>query len=174
MEIAEVETLRECELDGKPITIRPINIQDMKLEYDFIDRLSPETKHYRFFGAINNVSEKMLKTLCDVDGKNSMAFVATEQINSEEVEIGVCHYVLTGKPDTYELALTMSDKWQNKGLGKLLLDRLISYAKSHGVKWLYSAELADNAYMHALSKEVGMQIKTDPEDAHQVIYSLPL
>ena len=144
----------------------------MTLESDFIDHLSPETKHYRFFGAIHNVSEKTLKTFCDVDGKRTMAFIATELVNAKEIEIGVCRYVVTSKPDVYELALTIADIWQHKGLGKLLMNQLISYAKSHGIKWLYSVELADNALMHNLCKELGMQAKIDPDDVHQIIYSL--
>jgi GNAT superfamily N-acetyltransferase len=165
---------KECELDGKQIIIRQINIEDISLEHDFIDHLSPETKHYRFFGAINNVSDKMLISLCDVDGKNSMAFIATALVNDQETEIGVCRYVLTEKPDVYELALTIADKWQHRGLGRLLMNHLISYAICHGVKWIYSVELADNAFMRTLSKELGMIAKTDPDDPHQVIYSLEL
>jgi GNAT superfamily N-acetyltransferase len=174
METADIESFITCELDGQSIIIRPINIQDMSLESDFIEHLSPETKHYRFFGAINNLSEKVLKTFCDIDGKDSMAFIATEQVGEKEIEIGVCRYVVTSKPDIYELALTIADKWQHKGLGKLLMNQLISYAKSHGIKWLYSVELADNALMQNLSKELGMQSKIDPDDAHQMIYSLTL
>jgi GNAT superfamily N-acetyltransferase len=172
METADVESFIKCELDGQSIIIRPIDIHDMSLESDFIEHLSPETKHYRFFGAINNLSEKVLKTFCDIDGKNSMAFIATEKIDEKEIEIGVCRYVVTSKPDVYELALTIADKWQHKGLGKLLMNQLISYAKSHGIKWLYSVELADNALMHNLCKELGMQAKIDPDDVHQIIYSL--
>lgn len=174
METIEVGMSKECELDGKSITIRPIKMQDAQLEHDFIDQLSPETKHYRFFGAIKNVSDKVLKSLCDIDGKNSMAFIATEQVDGKEIEIGVCRYVLSENPDIHEMALTIADKWQHKGLGKLLINQLTSYAKSHGVKTLYSVELADNPYMHKLSKELGMQVKRDIEDAHQVIYSLAL
>jgi GNAT superfamily N-acetyltransferase len=174
METAEVKSLIKCELDRQSMTIRPITIQDMKLESKFINHLSPETKHYRFFGAINNVSEKTLRTFCDVDGKNTMAFIATEQVDDKEIEIGVCRYVVTEKPDIYELALTIADKWQHKGLGKLLMNHLINYAKRHDVKWLYSLELADNAFMHSLSKELGMQAKMAPEDTHHVIYSLAL
>jgi GNAT superfamily N-acetyltransferase len=72
------------------------------------------------------------------------------------------------------MAVTIADKWQHKGLGKLLMNELISYAKSHGVKYIYSVELADNSLMHILSKELGIQAKMDPDDAHQVIYSLTL
>lgn len=170
----ENATLKECLLDGKTITIRPVSVKDMPLEHDFIEHLSQESKHYRFFGGINNVSDKMLKKLCDVDGKNSMAFIATELVDGKEIEIGVCRYVLTEKQDIYELAVTVADNWHDKGLAKLLMDHLISFAKSHGVKQMYSLELADNSFMRMLSKELGMNAKRDPEDPHQVIYSLSL
>ena len=101
-----------------------------------------------------------------------MAFIATEYMDEKEIEIGVCRYVVTNNPDVCELALTIADKWQHKGLGKLLMNQLISYAKSHGIKWLYSVELSDNALMHNLCKELGMQAKIDPDDVHQIIYSL--
>jgi GNAT superfamily N-acetyltransferase len=174
MKIAETGTVTECTLDGHSIIIRPISIEDMPLEHDFIEHLSQETKHYRFFGAINNVSDKVLKSLCDIDGKNSMAFIATEKVDGDEVEIGVCRYMVTENPDIHEMALTIADKWQHKGLGKLLMDTLINYGKSHDVKNIYSVELADNPLMNMLSKELGMQAKRDPEDAHQVVYSLAL
>jgi len=172
MKTADVDSFNKCELDGQSIIIRPINIQDMSLESDFIKHLSPETKHYRFFGAINNLPDKVLKTFCDIDGKDSMAFIATEYMDEKEIEIGVCRYVVTNNPDVCELALTIADKWQHKGLGKLLMNQLISYAKSHGIKWLYSVELSDNALMHNLCKELGMQAKIDPDDVHRIIYSL--
>ncbi|WP_339720062.1 GNAT family N-acetyltransferase [uncultured Paraglaciecola sp.] len=174
MQTEKAKNDSEFELDGIPITIRPINLQDMPLERDFIDRLSPETKHYRFFGAIKNVSDKVLKSFCDIDGKDSMAFIATEEVNGKEIEIGVCRYAISDAPDIHEMALTIADKWQHKGLGKLLIKQLMSYAKSHGIKTLYSVELAENPHMHGLSKELGMLARRDPEDPHQVIYSLAL
>jgi hypothetical protein len=42
------------------------------------------------------------------------------------------------------------------------------------VKQLYSVELSDNAAMRELAHELGMSASGDPDDAHQVIYSLPL
>lgn len=69
---------------------------------------------------------------------------------------------------------TISDEWQHKGLGKLLMKHLISYAKQYGVRQLYSLELADNTMMRELANEVGMSASRDPHDAHQVVYSLAL
>jgi N-acetylglutamate synthase-like GNAT family acetyltransferase len=103
-----------------------------------------------------------------------MAFVATLQADGCEVEIGVCRYGPDAKADVREMAVTIADEWQHKGLGKLLMDHLISAAKQYGVRRLYSLDLADNTMMRELAHEVGMSVSRDPHDAHQVVYSLAL
>lgn len=172
--IKATSSVKQCELAGKQITIRPITKQDMALEADFIRQLSAETKHYRFFGGVNSASEAMLESLCDVDGENAMAFVATLEEMGREVEIGVSRYAIGDETDVHEIALTVADRWQHQGLGKLLMMHLIDYAKAHGVKAIFSVELADNNSMRLLAKDLGMTAKVDPQDIHQMIYSLTL
>jgi L-amino acid N-acyltransferase YncA len=156
------------------VTIRPIRPADIAMETEFIRNLSVETKHYRFLGGVKELSPAELKRLCDVDGRHSMAFVATVKKEGHEEEIGVSRYAEYPGNDAAELAITIADAWQHKGLGELLLQRLIAYAKSHGVKQLYSVELADNIAMRELANELGMSTRSDPNDANQVIYSLTL
>jgi L-amino acid N-acyltransferase YncA len=103
-----------------------------------------------------------------------MAFVATVQKNGCETEIGVSRYAGCSSDGVGEMAVTIADAWQHKGLGQLLLKRLIAYARTHGVKQLYSVDLADNTAMRELATEFGMSVKRDPNDANQVIYSLTL
>jgi hypothetical protein len=79
-------------IDGRSVTIRPIRATDVVMETEFVRRLSPETRRYRFFGALNDLSAVEAKRLCDVDGDQSMAFVASVQEKEGEVEIGVCRY----------------------------------------------------------------------------------
>ena len=77
---------------GETVTIRPIQINDLEMEQDFIRRLSPAAKRFRFFGSVRELPSPELRRLCDVDGKYSMAFVATVLRNGREVEIGVARY----------------------------------------------------------------------------------
>jgi GNAT superfamily N-acetyltransferase len=67
-----------------------------------------------------------------------------------------------------------ADEWQHKGIGTLLTEKLVEFAKGHGVKCLYSVDLADNTSMRQLAEEIGMNERRDPDDARQVIYSLTL
>ncbi len=69
-----------------------------------------------------------------------------------------------------ELAITVADARQHKGLGRLLFNQLITYAKAHGMKQLYSVELADNIAMRELANEFRMSVKRDPDDPSQVIF----
>jgi GNAT superfamily N-acetyltransferase len=161
-------------LAGQVVTIRPIRRSDTVIEAAFIRKLSLETKHYRFFGAVKELSATEIQRLCSTDGFHDMAFVATVQDANSEVEIGVCRYAPDSKADVREMAITISDEWQHTGLDKLLMTHLISAARQFGVRQLYSLELADNTMMRELAKEVGMSASRDPRDAHQVVYSLAL
>src|SRR6185437_4591187 len=145
-------------IDGEMVTIRPIRITDAAMEEDFIRRLSPQTKHYRFLGGVRELSPAQVSKLCDVDGRHSMAFVATVCRDGREMEIGV----------------TVADDWQHKGLGTKLMNQLIQSARCAGVKQLYSIDLSDNAAMRALADDLNMSAHRDPDDPHQTIYSLQL
>jgi acetyltransferase len=144
------------------------------MEDEFVRNLSVETKHYRFLGGVKELSPDELKRLCDVDGRHTMAFVATIQESGHEREIGVSRYAESSNEDVREMAVTVADEWQHKGLGRLLATRLIEYAKSHGVKQLYSVDLADNSAMRKLAGELRMSVRRDPDDPNQVIYNLVL
>ncbi|MDN4502675.1 GNAT family N-acetyltransferase [Alteromonadaceae bacterium BrNp21-10] len=165
---------QECNLNGTLINIRPISPEDTKLESEFVHQLSAETKHYRFLGGINDLSAKALQYLCDVDGEESMAFVATVNEQGKETEIGVSRYTKGDEKGLHEMAVTIADSWQDKGLDTLLTEHLLDYARLHGVTRLYAVELNDNYHMAHLAVELGMSKATDPEDIHQVIYSLVL
>ena len=145
------------------ITIRPIRLTDTDMEAEFVRRLSPETKHFRFLGGIKELTPDMLKTFCDVDFDQSAAFVAVTVENGKETEIGVVRYAPSTLDDVREMAITVADEWQNQGVGTLLTQRLIDFAKSHGIKELYSMDLADNTHMRQLANDLGMSARRDPD-----------
>jgi GNAT superfamily N-acetyltransferase len=156
------------------VTIRPIRSTDGLMKGEFVRNLSVETKHFRFLGAVKELSQAEVQRLCNVDGRHSMAFVATVQNDGRETEIGVSRYVQSSKDDVREMAVAIADEWQQKGLGQLLVEPLIAHAKSRGVKRLYSVDFADNTAMRELASALGMGVRRDPGDANQVIYSLTL
>ena len=159
---------------GETVTIRPIRIADADMEAEFIRRLSPQSKHYRFLGGVNELAPTELSRLCDVDGRHSMAFVATVRHDGTEIEVGVSRYAPNSRSDVREMAVTVADEWQQRGLGTMLMKQLIQSARDNGVKQLYSIDLADNVAMRALAEDLGMSANRDPSNPTQTIYSLTL
>jgi N-acetylglutamate synthase-like GNAT family acetyltransferase len=159
---------------GETVTIRPIRLTDIAMESEFIRRLSAETKHFRFLAGVRELPAEELAHFCDVDLKHSMAFVATVRQNGREIEIGVSRYAPNSHRDVREIAVTIADEWQHKGLGASLMNALIQTARTQGIKQMYSVNLSNDTAMSALAKELGMSSIRDPSDPHQTIHSLTL
>lgn len=70
-------------ISGEAVTIRPIRLTDLQMESEFIHRLLPGTKNFRFLGGVNALPPSELAQLGDIDGKHSMAFVATVRREGE-------------------------------------------------------------------------------------------
>ena len=162
------------EIDGKQVLIRPMNLDDAEKEQDFIDTLSPQSRHYRFLGGVAHLSTEEVIELCDIDYENKMAFVATVVNMGKEKVIGVSRYAVNQYGDSYEFSVVVADEWQNKGLGTSLMKSLIKYAHKQGVTRLFSVDFTDNYKMKSLANDLGMHVEKNPNDTTQVIYSLYL
>jgi len=159
-------------INGQKVTIRPVNHDDSSMQAEFVRQLSAQAKHYRFLGGVQQLSEADVQNLCDVDYHNSMAFVALTTEKGKTREVGVARYIKDEASGTHEMGLTVADDFRFTTLGRTLVERLIAYAKKHQIRSLYSIELNDNTDMRKLAKELGMSVRLDPDDMHQVIYSL--
>lgn len=175
MTTSALDLILEKTIGDHEILIRPIYIEDKKIEADFVKNLSTEKKHFRFMCAMKELSPQLLTKLCSVDGHETMAFIATIQDeNEKEVEIGVCRYVDTDNPSEREFAITTADNWHEKDLDVLLMQMLVDYAKTRGITKLYSIDLADDPYLRSLAEKMNMKTTRDPDDYQQVIHSLDI
>lgn len=160
--------------DNSFVLIRPIAKQDKAAEREFIENLSPTAKHYRFLGQIGTPSERMIERFTDIDYVHDVAFVAVVHQDSHERIVGVSRYGTDAAGLRCECAVTVSDHWQHKGLGTLLMKHLIEVARMHGIRTMYSIDLADNMEMKDLVKFLGFHTHVDPDDSNQVIHELQL
>jgi len=160
--------------DGSRVLIRPIRPSDVAGNAAFIEGLSPPSKHFLFLGGISRLSDEELRHLCDPDQAHDMAYVALAGSGAEERQVGVCRYAGADPVHGAEISVAVADDWQHKGLGKLMLTHLIDYARTHGVKRLYSMDSASNDRMRKLARHIGFAEQPDPQDIRQVIFSLDL
>jgi GNAT superfamily N-acetyltransferase len=159
--------------DGRHVLIRPLTEKDRDLEYAFIKRLSPESRHMRFLSQFNEPGAAMLDQLMDTDNQQRLAYIALVHDNGQLVEIGISRYAATGEHEC-ECAVTVADEWTHLGLGTLLMEHLITAARKNGFCQMYSVDAASNTPMRELAKALSFETRTDPDDSRQVIHHLYL
>ncbi len=160
--------------DGTLVLIRPIRPTDEDLERDFIERLSPESRHYRFLGTIKTPSAELLRQFTRPELVHGVAYIATNGDGPETQEIGVARYSASPDGLSCECAVCISDEWQGKGLGTMLMHRLIKTARDRGIERMYSIDANDNQDMRELAEHLGFRRKVDAEDPTLVIHTLDL
>jgi GNAT superfamily N-acetyltransferase len=132
-------------IDGTSLTVRPIGLEDVERLSRLFERLSPESVHYRFFSPIRKPPRAALLRLADVDHARRDALVALE---GDEI-VAVARYDAPAAapleyPAEAEIAVTVEDAWQHRGVGKRLTARLARLAKDRGYERLNATLLADN------------------------------
>ena len=159
--------------DGQSVLIREIREQDTELERRFIEGLSPTSRRFRFLGSLVSPSEELLQQLVTLDPARDVALIALIGEGAEQTEIGVARLSAEGD-ETCEFAVTVSDEWQHKGLGTLLMQHLINSAVERGIKSMHSFDAADNEPMREFAAHLGFKRTPDPEDGTRVVHSLEL
>ena len=163
------ETLR----DGTRVLIRPIQKEDAPLERLFLERLSLGSRANRFHGQVK-VSDALVGRLTDVDCAREMAFVALRHDEGEKKEIGVSRFCISDAGDSCECAIAVSDEWQGRGLGHLLMRHLIEVARQRGIKRMYSIDAVGNKEMRKLAADLGFERRVGHDNPSEIIYSLDL
>ncbi len=158
-------TFKWTQPDGIDITIRPIKPEDAELEIEFVRKLSPETKYYRFMNTMRELPPAMVARLTQIDYDREMAFLATMEEDGKEVELGVCRYAVNPDGESCEFAIVVADDWQHRGLARKLMGILIETARNRGLAYMNGVFLANNERMLRFVQGLGFVLSNDPEDS---------
>jgi N-acetylglutamate synthase-like GNAT family acetyltransferase len=159
--------------DGSHVTIRPLKPDDMGIERDFIMRLSPQSRHFRFLSSIASPSRELLDRLTKLDEATEAAFVAIAIESGVNREVGVARLSAVGDGRA-EFPVTVQDDWQHKSLGTLLTKHVIEAARQRDLSALYSVDASENGPMNGFAKTLGFVTDVNPQDATEVIHTLRL
>jgi RimJ/RimL family protein N-acetyltransferase len=150
--------------DGAPILIRPIRADDKRMLTEGLRRLSDESVHRRFLTPKRSFSRAELRYLTEVDGRDHVALVAEHPSGPARRLIAVARFVrLAEDPDAAEVAITVADDWQGRGLGSLLSEQLAAEARRVGIRRFTATMAADNVPAHRLMARL-----TDHLEQHHV------
>ncbi len=138
---------------GTRVRLRPVRPQDKEAIASGLARLSPESQYLRFFTSKPRLTDHELRYLTEVDGLDHFAIVCAlvEPDGSEGEGIAVARFVrLPDDPEVAEPAIVVADQMQGKGLGRILMQRLVDAASERGVLRFRSEFLAVNKPMKEL------------------------
>lgn len=139
--------------DGSEVLIGRVTPADARLLAEAFARLSEESRRLRFLGPKPHLSSSELRYLTEVDGHRHEALAAIDPQTGQGIGIG--RFVRDRqRPVRAEVAITVADAWQRRGLGKLLLERLADRAREEGITSFSALVSHDNRNMHALLKRI--------------------
>jgi RimJ/RimL family protein N-acetyltransferase len=131
--------------DGAQVVIRPIRAEDKRMLADGLRRLSPESVQRRFLTPKRSFSRAELAYLTEVDGRDHVALVAEDPADPVRRLIAVGRFVrLPHDPEAADVAFTVADEWQGRGLGSLLGVHLTHLARNRGIRRFTATMASDN------------------------------
>lgn len=161
---------------GQHVYLRLIHASDKQLLREGFEKLSPYSRYARFMAAKNGLTEDELRYLTEVDGVDHVAIVAIRRhLAFRDEAIGVARFVrLRDKCDTAEPAVAVVDDYQGKGLGTILLHRLVEAAWERDIRWFNVELLADNRASKRLFAALSPEASFRPTGAGTMVITLPV
>lgn len=116
----------------------------------------------RFFAPMKEFSHEFIARLTQLDYARAMAFVAFEEATNDLV--GVVRIHSDSIYESGEYAILLRSGLKGRGLGWALMQLIIEYAKSEGLKAISGDVLAENTVMLAMCRDLGFGVKSDPQE----------
>jgi len=138
--------------DGTPALIWPLLPTDARMLREGFRQLSPESRRSRFFSPLDDLDEAMIRRLVGgVDGVHHIALVLVVlPPGGLEQPVGVARLIQDpADPATADIAVTVADRWQGRGVGAALVNALMQ-RRPRGLKQIRTVVDADNRASLAL------------------------
>ncbi|MGC1787135.1 MAG: bifunctional acetate--CoA ligase family protein/GNAT family N-acetyltransferase [Terriglobales bacterium] len=154
--------------DGNQVTIRPIRAEDETLMVKFHETLSDRSVYLRYFSSLSlrrRVAHERLLRICFGDYDREMVLVAerTDPDTGERRIVGVGRMTKFHAKNEAEVAALVTDQYQQVGLGKELIRRVVDVARDEKVGQVSAEMLPDNIAMQAVFRGLGFRFSSDED-----------
>ena len=149
--------------DGTKVTLRPIRPEDEPLMVKYHQSLSDQSVYLRYMHPmqlIDRVSHERLGRICHSDYDRQITLVAEDndpETNQPRI-IGASRLSKLHSQNAAQYTVMISDYYQGKGLGTVLLSKLIEIGRAEKLEWIEAYITSDNLAMQAVSKKLGFTI----------------
>lgn len=148
--------------DGTPVLVRQLTPADATFYPDFLRDVTAEDLRLRFFASMRKVSDDLIDKLIHYDPTHAMAFIVIEEHPLRM--LGVVRLHDDKNAENAEFAILVRSQLKGRGIGWLLMKRIIEYAKGKSLKTMHGQVLAENATMLSMCSELGFHVVDDIDD----------
>lgn len=159
---------------GFPVIIRFVGIGDATPLQSYFQRLSARSRYNRLMGAASGLPSGQLDRFVHIGEADGFSLVATIGQGGDEEIIGEARYAVDDDSDSVEIALSVDDALQGRGLGAALLSNLQCRAAALGASRLFGDTLRSNDAMLGLALKQGFRLARTPGDWKQVRFEKDL
>jgi acetyltransferase len=156
--------------DGERVRVRPIRPEDEPLMVRFHESLSEQSVYMRYFHMMRldqRTAHERLTRICFIDYDREMALVAerTDPETGQREIMGVARLSRSGAdPAEAEFSVLVGDRFQRRGVGTLLVGRLLEVGRAENLRRITAEILLDNRPMQRISERLGFRLHRDLEE----------
>ena len=158
--------------DGTAVFVRPVRPEDEPLYPPFFAAVTPADLRLRFFALVKDFSHTFIARFTQIDYARAMAFIALDEATG--AMLGVVRLHATADYDSGEYAILVRSDLKGHGLGWLLMQLIIEYARSEGIRSIKGQVLQENTMMLDMCRNLGFHIASDPQEPSSAIVTLSL
>jgi acetyltransferase len=151
-----VERLR----DGTALRMRPLLPEDEPMLHDLAAHMSHEDLRLRFFTPVRGLTHAVAARLSQLDYDRELALLAER----DGTALGVAHFFADPDNLRAEYAIAVRSDWKGRGVGYVLMRRLIDVARQRGIGELVGEVLRENEPMLQMCRELDFAIAPEPRD----------
>jgi len=143
----------------RDVLLRPIRPDDGGLLQSFYADATPADMRLRFFMLRREVPHSELARYSQIDYDREMTFVAlSDSASGVPRMLGEVRAVCDPDNIRAEFAIQVATRWQGRGLGRLLLDKLLRYLRARGTQEVVGECMLENLKLAALARHAGFDV----------------
>ena len=149
---------------GKSVTVRFVEPRDGEALQDYFRSLSVRSRYNRFLGAMSELPKTELDHFTHAGEGDRFSVVAMMKVDGIDTIVGEARYAFNPDSGSFELGLSLDDRYQGQGIGSALLSNLECRAAAFGAEHIFGDTLRSNDAMIGAARKAGYAFVPTPGD----------
>lgn len=157
-------------IGGHELFIRPVKASDERLFQEYLYRFSERSVYLRFFSVRKDFPHEIAQEMVAVDYESHLGIVCTTGTSDTSPIVAAGHWMLNYNNNMAEVAFSVADDYQHKGIGTYLLRFLMRIARERGILGFRADVIAGNTGMLKVFQKSNCVLHTEYEGGEVALW----